>query len=44
MPVWVKIGTLDVIFPDEESMMRVLKESGIDLNDVIVIEKMKEDK
>ena len=35
----IRIGNMNVSFPDEESMMRVLKSAGIDPKQVFVIKR-----
>ncbi|BBL47021.1 MULTISPECIES: hypothetical protein [Metallosphaera] len=37
--IWVRIGEINLVFPDEESMMRVLRSAGIKLEDVSIVEK-----
>ncbi|WP_287688991.1 hypothetical protein [Metallosphaera javensis (ex Sakai et al. 2022)] len=37
--IWIRIGETNLIFPDEESMLRVLKSAGIRLEDITVVEK-----
>lgn len=39
MPVWIKLGDTNIIFPNEELMLKTLKEAGIDPKKVIIVEK-----
>lgn len=39
MSTWVKIGNVDIIFPNEKAMLKVLKDIGLSLDDVIIVEK-----
>ncbi|WP_369611116.1 hypothetical protein [Sulfurisphaera javensis] len=39
MPVWIKLGNTDIIFPNEELMLKTLKEAGIPLEKVIIVNK-----
>ncbi|MCG3109358.1 hypothetical protein L3N51_01648 [Metallosphaera sp. J1] len=37
--IWIRIGETNLIFPDEESMLRVLKSAGIGLEEITVVDK-----
>ncbi|WP_257788605.1 hypothetical protein [Acidianus manzaensis] len=39
MPVWIKIGNTNLVFPDEQTMLKVLKEAEISLNEITIIDK-----